>query len=69
MQAMESITAKISAIFDNDDDAWQKMTLEVGARVPPLSLSLFHSLYSSRFPCHLQECATILGVGVFGTVW
>ena len=29
MQAMESITAKINAIFDNENDAWQEMTLEV----------------------------------------
>lgn len=26
---MESITAKINAIFDNENDAWQEMTLEV----------------------------------------
>lgn len=31
MQAMESITAKINAIFDNENDAWQEMTLEVRA--------------------------------------
>ena len=30
---MESITAKISAIFDNENDAWQEMTLEVRAGV------------------------------------
>lgn len=30
-QAMESITTKINAIFDNDNDAWQEMTLEVCA--------------------------------------
>ncbi|CAM9921050.1 unnamed protein product, partial [Hapterophycus canaliculatus] len=28
-EAMESITAKINAIFDNDNDAWQEMSLEV----------------------------------------
>lgn len=36
MQAMESITAKINAIFDNENDAWQEMTLEVGIGLEPL---------------------------------
>ena len=31
LQAMESITAKINAIFNNENDAWQEMTLEVRA--------------------------------------
>ncbi|CAM9551229.1 unnamed protein product, partial [Scytosiphon promiscuus] len=33
-EAMESITAKINAIFDNDNDAWQEMKLEVAKADP-----------------------------------
>lgn len=41
MQAMESITAKINAIFDNENDAWQEMTLEVRA-----GAALFYLTYA-----------------------
>lgn len=33
---MDSITAKINAIFDNDNDAWQDMILEVCAPAEPV---------------------------------
>ncbi|CAM9553220.1 unnamed protein product, partial [Ectocarpus sp. 4 AP-2014] len=60
-EAMESITAKINAIFDNDNDAWQEMTLEVAKADPSVLKPELVPVVTSALAGHGDETLSLLG--------
>ncbi|CBJ28650.1 hypothetical protein Esi_0117_0009 [Ectocarpus siliculosus] len=60
-EAMESITSKINAIFDNDNDAWQEMTLEVAKADPSVLKPELVPVVTSALAGHGEETLSLLG--------
>eukprot|EP00752_Nemacystus_decipiens_P010879 g9672.t1 len=54
-EAMESITSKINAIFDNENDAWQEMTLEVAKADPSVLKPELVEVVTSALAGHAEE--------------
>ncbi|CAM9834157.1 unnamed protein product, partial [Laminaria digitata] len=59
-EAMESITSRINAIFDNDDDAWQDMTLEVAKADLSVLKPELVAIVTSALAGHAEEILSLV---------